>query len=510
MIHGEGAPDQPGVPRTTRPRDLLEIDVMQLNDPTLLRTSAYINGQWTDAADGKTFAVHNPATGELVAEVADLGADAVTASIDAAAPAQKAWAKKSAKERAMIMRKWYELIMANADDLAVILTTEMGKPLAEAKGEIAYGASFIDWFAEEARRVCGDVLESPQTDKRMLTFKQPIGVFAAITPWNFPNAMITRKVAPGIAAGCACVLKPAEQTPLSALALAELAERAGIPAGIINIVTGMDAPAIGEAMCADDRVRKMTFTGSTEVGRILMRQSAQTVKKMSLELGGNAPLLVFDDADIDMAIAGAMASKFRNAGQTCVCANRIFVQDGIYDEFARRLTEATAAMKVGNGMEAGVEQGPLIDEQGMSKVSSHVEDAVANGATVTTGGKQHALGGTFFEPTVLTGMTPNMRLFGEETFGPVAALFRFSDEDEAITMANDTEFGLAAYLFTRDVSRLFRVSEGLEYGIVSANTGAFSSEVGPFGGFKNSGLGREGSKYGIDEFLEVKFVCIGM
>ena len=483
---------------------------MQLNDPTLLRTSAYINGQWTDAADGKTFAVHNPATGELVAEVADLGADAVMAAIDAATPAQKAWAKKSAKERAMIMRKWYELIMASADDLAVILTTEMGKPLAEAKGEIAYGASFIDWFAEEARRVCGDVLESPQTDKRMLTFKQPIGVFAAITPWNFPNAMITRKVAPGIAAGCACVLKPAEQTPLSALALAELAERAGIPAGIINIVTGMDAPAIGDAMCADDRVRKMTFTGSTEVGRILMRQSAQTVKKMSLELGGNAPLLVFDDADIDMAVAGAMASKFRNAGQTCVCANRIFVQDGIYDEFARRLTEATAAMKVGNGMESGIEQGPLIDEQGMSKVSGHVEDAVANGATVTTGGKPHALGGTFFEPTVLTDMTPDMRLFGEETFGPVAALFRFSDEDEAIAMANDTEFGLAAYLFTRDVSRLFRVSEALEYGIVSANTGAFSSEVGPFGGFKNSGLGREGSKYGIDEFLEVKFVCIGM
>lgn len=483
---------------------------MQLNDPTLLRTSSYIDGAWVDAQDGATFAVHNPATGELIAEVADLGAAEVTSAIDAAVPAQKAWAKKPAKERAMIMRKWYELILENAADLALILTTEMGKPMAEAKGEIVYGASFIDWFAEEARRVCGDVMESPAADKRLLTFKQPIGVFGAITPWNFPNAMITRKVAPGIAAGCACVLKPAEQTPLSALALAELAERAGLPAGVMNIVTGMDAPAIGNALCADDRIRKMTFTGSTEVGRILMRQSAQTVKKMSLELGGNAPLLVFDDADLDEAVAGAMASKFRNAGQTCVCANRIFVQDGIYDAFAAKLAEATAAMKVGDGREAGVEQGPIIDMQGLEKVKAHVDDAVAKGAEVVTGGKPHELGGTYFEPTVLTGMTSDMRLFGEETFGPVAALFRFSDEDEAIAMANDTEFGLAAYLFTKDASRLFRVSEALEYGIVAANTGIFSSEVGPFGGVKNSGLGREGSKYGIDEFLEIKFVCIGM
>ena len=410
----------------------------------------------------------------------------------------------------MVLRKWYDLIMANADDLAIILTTEMGKPLAEARGEVAYGASFIDWFGEEARRVCGDVMESPIPDKRFLTFKQPIGVFGAITPWNFPIAMITRKVAPGIAAGCACVLKPAEQTPLSALALAELAHRAGLPAGVMNIVTGMDAPAMGSALCDDDRIRKMTFTGSTEVGRILMRQSADTLKKMSLELGGNAPLIVFDDADLDLAIAGAMASKYRNAGQTCVCANRMFVQDGIYDEFARRLTEASAAMKVGDGLEEGVEQGPIIDDQGLAKVERHVADAIAKGATVLTGGKRHALGGTFYEPTVLTGMSSDMQMYGEETFGPVAGLFRFSTDDEAVAMANDTEFGLAAYIFTDSTSRLFRVSEALEYGMVSANTGIFSSEVGPFGGVKSSGLGREGSKYGIDEFLEIKFVCVGI
>jgi succinate-semialdehyde dehydrogenase/glutarate-semialdehyde dehydrogenase len=410
----------------------------------------------------------------------------------------------------MVMRKWYDLIMANADDLAIILTTEMGKPLAEARGEIVYGASFIDWFAEEARRVCGDVMESPIPDKRFLTFKQPIGVFGAITPWNFPIAMITRKVSPGIAAGCSCVLKPAEQTPLSALALAELAHRAGLPAGVMNIVTGMDAPAMGSALCNDDRIRKMTFTGSTEVGRILMRQSADTLKKMSLELGGNAPLIVFDDADMDMAIAGAMASKYRNAGQTCVCANRMFVQDGIYDEFARRLAETAAAMKVGSGFEEGVEQGPIIDDQGFAKVERHVADAIAKGAKVQTGGKPHAHGGTFYEPTVLTEMSSDMQMFTEETFGPVAGLFRFSSDDEAVAMANDTEFGLAAYIFTNNTSRLFRVSEALEYGMVSANTGIFSSEVGPFGGVKSSGLGREGSKYGIDEFLEIKFVCVGI
>ncbi len=483
---------------------------MNLNDPTLLRTDSYVNGAWTAAPGDRRFAVTNPATGETVAEVADLGAAETTAAIDAAVPAQKAWAARTAKDRAMVMRKWYELIMANAEDLAVILTTEMGKPITEARGEIAYGASFIDWFAEEARRICGDVMESPIPDKRFLTFKQPVGVFGAITPWNFPIAMITRKVAPGIAAGCACVLKPAEQTPLSALALAELAERAGIPAGVINIVTGMDGPAIGKTLCDDDRIRKMTFTGSTEVGRILMRQSAGTLKKMSLELGGNAPLIVFDDADIDTAIAGTMASKYRNAGQTCVCANRIFVQDGIYDEFARRLTEATAAMKVGNGMEDGVEQGPIIDDQGLEKIERHVADARAKGAEVLTGGGRHELGGTYYQPTVLANMSSEMMMFGEETFGPVAGLFRFSTDDEAVAMANDTEFGLAAYIFTDSASRLFRVSEALEYGMVSANTGIFSSEVGPFGGVKSSGLGREGSKYGIDEFLEIKFLCVGI
>ena len=483
---------------------------MNLNDPTLLRTDSYVNGAWTKAKGDKRFAVTNPANGAVIAEVADLGAAEVTAAIDAAVPAQKEWAARTAKDRAMVLRKWYDLIMANADDLAIILTTEMGKPLAEARGEVAYGASFIDWFGEEARRVCGDVMESPIPDKRFLTFKQPIGVFGAITPWNFPIAMITRKVAPGIAAGCACVLKPAEQTPLSALALAELAHRAGLPAGVMNIVTGMDAPAMGSALCDDDRIRKMTFTGSTEVGRILMRQSADTLKKMSLELGGNAPLIVFDDADLDLAIAGAMASKYRNAGQTCVCANRMFVQDGIYDEFARRLTKASAAMKVGDGLEEGVEQGPIIDDQGLAKVERHVADAIAKGATVLTGGKRHALGGTFYEPTVLTGMSSDMQMYGEETFGPVAGLFRFSTDDEAVAMANDTEFGLAAYIFTDSTSRLFRVSEALEYGMVSANTGIFSSEVGPFGGVKSSGLGREGSKYGIDEFLEIKFVCVGI
>jgi len=483
---------------------------MSLKDPSLLRTDSYVNGAWTTAPGDRRFAVTNPATGETVAEVADLGAAETTAAIDAAVPAQKAWAARTAKDRAMVMRKWYELIMANAEDLAVILTTEMGKPITEARGEIVYGASFIDWFAEEARRICGDVMESPIPNKRFLTFKQPVGVFGAITPWNFPIAMITRKVAPGIAAGCACVLKPAEQTPLSALALAELAERAGIPAGVINIVTGMDGPTIGNTLCDDDRIRKMTFTGSTEVGRILMRQSAGTLKKMSLELGGNAPLIVFDDADIDTAIAGTMASKYRNAGQTCVCANRIFVQDGIYDEFARRLTEATATMKVGNGMENGVEQGPIIDSQGLDKIERHVADARAKGAEVLTGGGRHALGGTYFEPTVLTNMTPEMEMFREETFGPVAGLFRFSNDDEAVAMANNTEFGLAAYIFTNNTSRLFRVSEALEYGMVSANTGIFSSEVGPFGGLKSSGLGREGSKYGIDEFLEIKFICVGL
>ena len=482
---------------------------MKLSDLSLLKTDAFINGAFVSAPQDKRFAVKNPSTGDIVAEVAEFGADGITAAIDAAEAARKGWAATTAKERAAILRRWNDLCLEHADDLATLLTAEMGKPLAEAKGEILYGTSFIDWFAEEAKRVSGDVLESPFPDKKFLVLKQPVGVFGAITPWNFPNAMITRKLSPGLAAGCTCVLKPAEQTPLSALALAELAKRAGFPDGVINIVTGMDAPAMGEALCADDRVRKITFTGSTEVGRILMRQSADTIKKISLELGGNAPLIVFDDADLDEAVEGAIASKYRNAGQTCVCANRIFVQAGIHDAFAKALSDKVATMKVGDGFEEGVAQGPIIDQQGFDKINRHIEDAKNKGGTVLTGGAPHEKGGTFFQPTVLTGATSEMDLYGEETFGPVAALFKFDTEDEAITAANDTIFGLAAYFFTKDTARLFRVSEALEYGMVIANTGAYSSEVGPFGGVKASGLGREGSKYGIDEFLEMKLMVIG-
>ena len=483
--------------------------MMNLSDPSLLKTDAFINGAFMSAPQDKRFAVKNPSTGETVAEVADFGADGITAAIEAAEAARKGWAATTAKERAAILRRWNDLCLEHADDLAIILTAEMGKPLAEAKGEIMYGTSFIDWFAEEAKRVTGDVLESPFPDKKFLVLKQPVGVFGAITPWNFPNAMITRKLSPGLAAGCTCVLKPAEQTPLSALALAELAKRAGFPDGVINIVTGMDAPAMGEALCADERVRKITFTGSTEVGRILMRQSADTIKKISLELGGNAPLIVFDDADLDEAVEGAIASKYRNAGQTCVCANRIFVQAGIHDAFAKALAEKVAAMTVGDGFEEGVVQGPIIDRQGFDKINRHIEDAKSKGGQVLTGGGPHEKGGTFFQPTVLTGATAEMDLYGEETFGPVAALFKFETEEQAITAANDTIFGLAAYFFTKDTARLFRVSEALEYGMVVANTGAYSSEVGPFGGVKASGLGREGSKYGIDEFLEMKLMVIG-
>ena len=480
-----------------------------LNDPTLLQTNAFIDGVFTAAPNGNTFAVRNPANGEIIAEVADCGADDIARAIDAADTARHSWAATTAKERSAILRKWNDLCLENIDDLAAILTAEMGKPLAEAKGEILYGTSFIDWFAEEARRVTGDVLESPFPDKKFIVLKQPIGVFGAITPWNFPNAMITRKVSPGIAAGCTCVLKPAEQTPLSALALAELARRAGFPKGVINIVTGMDAPAMGETLCADERVRKITFTGSTEVGRILMRQSADTIKKISLELGGNAPLIVFDDADLTEAVEGAIASKYRNAGQTCVCANRMFVQSGIHDKFVAALAEKVAEMKVGDGFEEGVVQGPIIDQQGFDKIERHIADATAKGGVVVTGGKPHEKGGTFYQPTVLTGATRDMQLFSEETFGPVAALFKFDKEEDAIAAANDTIFGLAAYFFTKDVSRIFRVSEALEYGMVVSNTGAYSSEVGPFGGVKASGLGREGSKYGIDEFMEIKLMVIG-
>ena len=486
------------------------MDVLSLvKDKSLIKTDAYINGQFVKSTSGKTFEVTNPVDGSVIAQVADCGADMMAQAIDAAEIAQKSWAAKTAKERSQILRKWYDLCMDNADDLAIILTAEMGKPLAEAKGEIGYGSSFIEWFAEQAKRVQGEVLESPFADKKFLTLRQPVGVFGAVTPWNFPNAMITRKVAPGIAVGCACVLKPAEQTPLSALALAELAHRAGIPAGIMNIIPGLDAPALGSVMCEDNRVRKLTFTGSTEVGRILMRQSADTIKKISLELGGNAPLIIFDDADIDEAVEGAIASKYRNAGQTCVCANRLFVQSGIYDKFAAALSAKVAEMKVGNGMDDGIVQGPIIDEQGFEKVKSHVEDATSKGGEIITGGKPHELGGTFFEPTVITGATSDMKVYSEETFGPLAALFKFETEEEVIAAANDTIFGLAAYYFTKDVGRIFRVGEALEYGMVVANTGAYSSEVGPFGGVKASGLGREGSVHGVDEFLEMKLMVVG-
>ena len=482
---------------------------MQLKDPSLLRSESYINGEWLAAPDGKTFPINNPATGELIMTVADHGVASVKNAIDAAEVAQKEWAARTAKDRAMLMRTWYNLLMENQEDLAQILTAEMGKPLAEARGEIAYGASFIDWFAEEGRRISGDILQPHMTDKRIMVLKQPIGVFGAITPWNFPNAMITRKLAPGMAAGCAAVLKPAEQTPLSALAIAVLAERAGIPKGVINIVNGLDAPAMGLELTTNPTVRKITFTGSTEVGRILMKQSADTIKKVSFELGGNAPLIVFDDADLDVAVREALASKFRNAGQTCVCANRIFVQAGIYDEFAAALTAKVNEMKVGNGADDGVSQGPLIDMQGLEKVERHVKDAVAKGAQLQTGGARHELGETFFQPTVLTGMTTDMQIFSEETFGPVAPLFKFETEEEVVAMANDTIFGLAGYFFAKDMARVWRVAEALEYGIVSVNTGIFSNEVGPFGGVKQSGIGREGSKYGIDDFMELKYVCLG-
>ena len=478
-----------------------------LKDPALFRDRCYVDGAWLEADSGKRFAVDNPGDGPLVGTVPDMGAAETRRAIEAAQRALPAWRALPAKERSRIVRKWYDLIMANADDLALILTTEQGKPLAEAKGEITYGASFVEWFAEEGKRIYGDTIPSPTNDRRLIVLKQPIGVCAAITPWNFPNAMITRKMAPGLAVGCTFVLKPAEQTPFSALALAELAERAGFPKGVINIVTG-DAPAIGKELCANPIVKKVTFTGSTEVGRILMRQSADTIKKMSLELGGNAPFIVFDDADLDAAADGAMASKYRNAGQTCVCANRIYVQDGVYDAFAAKLAERLKGLKVGRGTEAGVNVGPLIDEQGLAKVEEHVADAVAKGAKVVAGGKRSTLGGRFYEPTLLTGVTNDMKVSREETFGPVAPLFRFKDEAEAIALANATEFGLASYFFARDVGRVFRVAEAIESGMVGVNTGIISNEVAPFGGVKQSGLGREGSKYGIEDYLEIKYVCL--
>ena len=481
---------------------------LPLKDPKLFREQCYLDGAWTDADSGKTIAVDNPATGATIGSVPRMGAAETRRAIEAADRAWPSWRARTAKERALLLRKWFDLMMANQDDLGLLLTTEQGKPLAEAKGEIAYGASFIEWFAEEGKRIYGDVIPQHQSDKRILVLKQPIGVAAMITPWNFPNAMITRKAGPALAAGCTVVLKPAGATPFSALALAELAERAGIPKGVFNVITG-DSKAIGAELCANPTVRKLSFTGSTEIGRVLMRQSADTVKKLSLELGGNAPFIVFDDADIDAAVEGAIASKYRNAGQTCVCANRIYVQDGVYDTFAARLAEKVKGFTVGAGNEPGVMIGPLIDAQGLAKVEEHVADATAKGAKVMLGGKRHSRGGLFFEPTILTGVTQAMRVSREETFGPVAPLFRFKTDDEAIAMANDTEFGLAGYFYARDLGRIWRVAEAMETGMVCVNSGILSNEIAPFGGIKQSGLGREGSKYGIEEYLEIKYLMLG-
>ncbi|AVS82189.1 NADP-dependent succinate-semialdehyde dehydrogenase I [Paracidovorax avenae] len=482
--------------------------MLKLKNPGLLREQAFLDGRWVDADDGGTIDVTNPATGESVARVPRMGAAEARRAIEAANRAWGPWRRRTAKDRAAILRRWNDLMLANADDLAAIMTAEQGKPLAEAKGEITYAASFIEWFAEEGKRVHGDTLASPAADKRIVVLKEPIGVCAAITPWNFPAAMITRKAGPALAAGCPMVLKPASATPLSALALAVLAEEAGVPPGVFSVLTGGSSD-IGGEMTSNPLVRKLTFTGSTETGRALMRQSADTIKKLSLELGGNAPFIVFDDADLDAAVQGAIASKFRNAGQTCVCANRIYVQAGVYDAFADKLAEAVRRLKVGNGMDEGVEQGPLIDDAAVKKVQEHLQDAVAKGARILTGGKPHALGGTFFEPTVLTGATPQMQLSREETFGPVAPLFRFESDEEAVRLANDTEFGLASYFYSRDIQRVWRVAESLEYGIVGINTGLISNEVGPFGGVKQSGLGREGSHYGIDDYVVIKYLCLG-
>jgi len=479
-----------------------------LKDPSLLRKQAFVGGAWCDADDGQTIAVINPANGETVASVPHMGAAETKRAIDAANAAWPAWRKLPAKERAAILRKWNDLMLENADDLALLMTLEQGKPLAEAKGEVAYAASYFEWFGEEAKRVAGETLASPWPDKRIVVTKEPIGVCAAITPWNFPAAMITRKVAPALAAGCPIVLKPAELTPLSALALAVLAERAGVPKGVFSVVIG-DSKAIGGEMTGNPLVRKLSFTGSTAVGRLLMEQCAPTVKKISLELGGNAPFIVFDDADLDAAVEGAIASKFRNAGQTCVCANRLYVQDGVYDEFARKLAVAVGKLKVGDGREEGVTQGPLIEEKAVRKIEQHIEDAQAKGAKLLLGGKRHALGHSFFEPTVLTDVTSDMLVAREETFGPLAPLFRFKTEDEVIAMANDTEFGLASYFYARDIGRVWRVAEAIESGMVGVNTGIISTEVAPFGGVKQSGLGREGSTYGMDDYLVVKYICMG-
>ena len=481
-----------------------------LSDPALLCEKAYVAGEWVGADDGRTFAVTNPARGETIVSVPDMGVAETRRAIDAAHVAQKDWAAKTGKERGAVLREWHRLMIEHADDLAAILTAEMGKPFPEARGEILYGASFVEWFAEEAKRIYGDTIPGHQADKRIVVIKQPVGVVGSITPWNFPNAMIARKVAPALAVGCALVAKPAKQTPLSALAMVVLAERAGLPKGLFSVVTSSSSSKIGEELCSNEKVRKLTFTGSTEVGRILMRQCADQIKKVSLELGGNAPFIVFDDADLDAAVQGAMISKYRNNGQTCVCANRIYVQAGVYDAFAEKLSAAAAAMTVGDGFEEGVAAGPLIDEAAVEKVEEHIADALAKGATVLTGGKRHALGRTFFEPTVLAGVTRDMAVTREETFGPVAPLFRFEDEADVIAQANDTIFGLASYFYARDLGRVWRVAEALEYGMVGINTGLISTEVAPFGGIKQSGLGREGSKYGVEDFLEMKYLCMSI
>jgi succinate-semialdehyde dehydrogenase/glutarate-semialdehyde dehydrogenase len=481
---------------------------MKLKDPRLFRELGFIDGRWIGADDGGTTPVHNPATAARLGVIPHMGAGETRRAIAAASKAMPSWAALTAKERAGIMRRWFDLMLANQEDLAIVMTAEQGKPLAESKGEIAYAASFIEWFAEEGKRLYGDIIPGHQADKRILVLRQPVGVVAAITPWNFPSAMITRKAGPALAAGCTMVCKPATQTPYSALALAELAERAGVPPGIFNVVTG-SSTAIGAEMTGNPTVRKVTFTGSTEVGKKLMVQCAGTVKKLSLELGGNAPFIVFDDADLDAAVQGAIASKYRNTGQTCVCANRLLVQDGVYEEFSAKLAVAVAKLRVGDGLEGPTDQGPLIDAKAVAKVEEHIADAVGKGAQVAWGGKRHALGGTFFEPTILTGVTAHMLIAREETFGPVAPLFRFRSEAEAIAMANDTEFGLAAYLYTRDLARSWRVSEAIDYGIVGLNTGIISTEVAPFGGVKESGTGREGSKYGILDYTELKYICVG-
>jgi succinate-semialdehyde dehydrogenase / glutarate-semialdehyde dehydrogenase len=481
-----------------------------LKDPSLVVTKSYVAGQWVDADDGSTFAVTNPARGDVICHLPNLGRAETARAIEAAHAAHRDWASWTGKERAQILRKWFDLCMANQDDLATILTAEMGKPLAEAKGEIAYGSSYIEFYGEEAKRTYGDIIPGHQRDKRIHVLKQPIGVAASITPWNFPNAMIARKVAPALAAGCGFVARPAAETPLSALALAVLAERAGIPAGLFSVITSKRSSDIGKEFCENPLIRKLTFTGSTEVGRILLRQAADQVLKCSMELGGNAPFIVFDDADLDKAVEGAMISKFRNNGQTCVCANRIYVQAGVYDAFAEKLSAAVARLSIGDGLKAGVTTGPLINEAAMDKVEEHIADVLAGGGKVVTGGKRHALGGSFFEPTIVTGVTATMKVAQEETFGPLAPLFRFDTEEEVIKRANDTIFGLASYFYARDIGRITRVQEALEYGMVGVNTGLISNEMAPFGGVKQSGLGREGSRHGIDDYMELKYVCLSV